>query len=262
MSETPDPVLIDRHDNGVVVVTMNNQKTRNALSPEMMKGMADAIEALSDTPEVRAIVLTGSAGAFCSGGDISRMAKDRQVIASRNSMRRTQRVISAIVNSPKPVIAAVEGSAFGAGMSLAAGADFTISAEGARYCAAFAKVSLAPDMGLYWTVSQRVGISWTKRLIMLASVVDSEQALKLGLVDEVVADGTALSRALELAAELAEMAPLTLAVTKAVFADGCLTLEDAFRAERDHQPMMFRSSDHPGAVDAFKTKTKFRFEGR
>ncbi|SFC27312.1 Enoyl-CoA hydratase/carnithine racemase [Tropicimonas isoalkanivorans] len=258
----PEPVLVERRDGGIVVVTMNNPKTKNALSPEMIRGLGAVLEELNGDASVRAIVITGADGAFCSGGDISRMAKDRQILDSRAWMRVTQKIATYVVNSSKPVIAAVEGPAFGAGMSLAAAADFAVAGAGARFCAAFAKVSLGPDMGLYYTVSQRTGVPQAKRLIMTARVVEVAEAQHIGLVDEVTETGAALPRALELAAELAASAPLTIAVTKAVFADGILTLEDAFRAERDHQPYLFRTEDHQGAVDAFKAKTPYTFKGR
>ncbi|MBD0416734.1 enoyl-CoA hydratase/isomerase family protein [Tianweitania sp. Rool2] len=241
---------------------MDNPKTKNALSPEMIRDLGDRLEALMGDWNCRAIVLTGANGAFCSGGDVSRMQRDRQVLDTRVYIGGAHRIIRAVVNGAKPVIAAVEGAAFGAGMSLVAGCDFVVASQRSKFCAAFAKVGLAPDLGLYWTLPQRVGLGRAKRLIMLAPTLQAAEAETIGLVDEVAADGEALARALVVAEQFAAAAPLSIAVTKAVYADGVLTLDDAFRAERDHHPMLVRSADHLGAIDAFREKRLPEFNGK
>ena len=173
-------------------------------------------------------------------------------------MTRNHRIVRAIVSGPKPVIAAVEGPAAGAGLSLAVACDYVVAGKGSKFSAAFAKVGLVPDLGLYWSLPQRVGLGMAKRMIMLAPVFAAEEAMALGIVDELTDQGAALPRALELAAEFAAVAPLSVAVTKAVYAEGCDTLEDCFRAERDHQPYLFRSEDHLGAVEAFRARKPVR----
>lgn len=258
--DVQNPVAIEQRD-GVAIVTMDNAKTRNALSPEMLKALGTALETLMEDRECRAIVLTGANNTFCSGGDISRMVKDRPILVTRAYIGLAHRIVRAMVNGPKPVIAAVEGAAIGAGMSLAAASDFVVASSKAKFCAAFAKVGLAPDTGMYWSLQQRVGIAQAKKLIMTARLFDGKQAASCGLVDELCEDGEALAHAVKLAHELAQMAPLSLAVTKAVYADGVLTLEDAFRAERDHHPYLVRSDDHLSAVAAFREKRKPDFSG-
>ncbi|WP_210317374.1 enoyl-CoA hydratase/isomerase family protein [Oryzicola mucosus] len=260
-AEHESPVKVEFKGN-VVVVTMDNPKTKNALSPEMIRDLGDRLEALMGDWNCRAIVLTGANGAFCSGGDVSRMQRDRQVLDTRVYIGGAHRIIRAVVNGAKPVIAAVEGAAFGAGMSLVAGCDFVVASQRSKFCAAFAKVGLAPDLGLYWTLPQRVGLGRAKRLIMLAPTLQAAEAETIGLVDEVAADGEALARALVVAEQFAAAAPLSIAVTKAVYADGVLTLDDAFRAERDHHPMLVRSADHLGAIDAFREKRLPEFNGK
>ncbi len=246
----------------VAVVTMDNAKTKNALSPEMIRDLGDRFEALMGDWNCGAIVLTGANGAFCSGGDVSRMQRDRQVLDTRVYIGGMHRIVRAMVNGGKPVVAAVEGAAFGAGMSLATGCDFVVASQRSKFCAAFTKVGLAPDGGLYWTLPQRVGVGLAKKLIMLAPTLAAADAEKIGIVDEAVADGEALSRAINIATELAAAAPLSMAVVKAAYADGILTLEDAFRAERDHHPMLVRSADHLGAIDAFREKRLPEFSGK
>jgi 2-(1,2-epoxy-1,2-dihydrophenyl)acetyl-CoA isomerase len=246
----------------VSTITMNNPKTRNALSRAMILELASKIEQLMGSRECRAIVLTGASGTFCSGGDISGMTEDRQVLDSRAWMNQAHRLIRSIVNGEKPVIAAVEGYAFGAGLSLATGADYVVASDAAKFCAAFAKVGLVPDMGLFWTLSQRCGIGEAKRLIMLALTLEASEAKSLGLVDQIVPAGAALEEAQKMAEAYAAAAPLPVALTKAVFARGCSTLDDALQAEVDYQPMLFLSEDHMAAVRAFREKQKPVFRGR
>ncbi|MCD2172249.1 enoyl-CoA hydratase/isomerase family protein [Rhizobium sp. C4] len=262
MSEDTDAPVRIEFKGPIAIVTMDNAKTKNALSPEMIRDLGDRFEQLMGDWNCRAIVLTGANGAFCSGGDVSRMQRDRQVLDTRTYIGGAHRILRAMVNGAKPVIAAVEGAAIGAGMSLVAACDYAVASQRSKFCAAFAKVGLAPDSGLYWTLPQRVGLGRAKKLIMLANTFAAAEAERIGLVDEAVDDGTALTRAIVVAEEFAAAAPLSIAVTKAVYADGVLTLDDAFRAERDHHPMLVRSADHLNAIDAFREKRQPKFEGK
>ncbi len=167
MSEEANSTVKVEFQGQIAIVTLDNAKTKNALSPEMIRDLGDHIEALMADWNCRAIVLTGANGAFCSGGDVSRMQRDRQVLDTRVYIGGAHRIIRAIVNGAKPVIAAVDGAAIGAGMSLVAGCDYAIASQRSKFCAAFAKVGLAPDLGLYWTLPQRVGLGRAKKLIML-----------------------------------------------------------------------------------------------
>ena len=223
----------------------------------MLAGLLDTFEDLVADETCRGIVLTGGHGAFCSGGDIAHMKSDRKILESRNGIWRNIKITRCIVAGPKPVIAAVEEPAAGAGLALAAASDYVVSARGARYSAAFAKVGLAPDLGLFWTPPQRVGVGRVKRLIMMANMIRAEEALAIGIADELCDDGAALDRALQVAGDFASSAPLAVALTKAIYADGAAgSVGDCFRAERDSQPFLFRSNDHKEAVAAFREKRK------
>ena len=145
--------------------------------------------------DCRCVVLTGAQGTFSSGGDISRMTADRQILDSRIWLKTAHRLVRAIVDAEKPVLAAVEGYAFGAGLSLATASDLVVAADNAKFCAAFARVGLVPDMGLFFTLAQRVGAPQAKRLIMLAEVVEARRAQELGIVDAIVPPGEALTQA-------------------------------------------------------------------
>jgi 2-(1,2-epoxy-1,2-dihydrophenyl)acetyl-CoA isomerase len=255
-----NPIGIERQG-AVAVVTLENAKTRNALSTAMIDALAEALDALDADRECRVIVLTGAGGHFCSGGDVSGMTPDRALLGSRRRIERAHRIIRRIVGAQKPVIAAVEGYAFGAGLSLAAACDYVVSSSAAKYCAVFVKVGLIPDMGLLWTLPQRIGLGESKKMFMSGRTLEAEEALRLGLIDQLVEPGASLDAALQQASALAEVSPLAVALTKAAYARGCASLDEALRNELDHQPVLYLSQDHNDAVAAFREKRTPVFKG-
>lgn len=245
----------------VAVVTLNNIKTRNALSRDMLAVLAERLDELSSHPDCRAIVLTGAEGHFCSGGDISGMSAERPLMVGRSRMELGHRVVRSIVGGPKPVIAAVEGYAAGAGLSLAAAADYVVSSGTAKYVSSFAKVGLIPDLGLLWTLPQRIGLPEAKRMFATARVVGAEEALQLGLADVVVDPAALLSTAIETARSYAAGAPLSMALMKSAYAKGLPTFESALRNEVDNQAALYLTADHREAVSAFLEKRSPVFKG-
>ncbi len=254
-------VLQERHG-AVAVVTLNNEKTRNALSRDMLFALAECLEVLNDDAEVRAIVLKGANGHFCSGGDVSGMSAERPLPVGRGRMVLGHRVIRAMLEGTKPVVAMVEGYAAGAGFSLAMAADFVVAAPNAKFVSSFAKVGLIPDLGLLWTLPQRVGLAQAKRIFYSARVVASAEAAQLGIVDELLAEGTDLQdRSLEIAAEFTANAPLSVALVRSALARGVTCLGDALAYEMDNQAALYLTRDHREAVDAFLTKRAPGFVG-
>jgi 2-(1,2-epoxy-1,2-dihydrophenyl)acetyl-CoA isomerase len=164
-----------------------------------------------------------------------------------------------MIAGAKPIVAAVEGYAFGAGLALAAASDYVVAGQGAKFCCAFTRVAFIPDLGLMYSLPNRVGFTKAKQLIGLAETFDAERALKLGVVDEVVATGAALVSALEVAERFAAGPPLAFEMVKSVFARG---LEAMIQAEIDLQPMAWLSEDHKEGKRAFFEKRKPRFVGR
>jgi 2-(1,2-epoxy-1,2-dihydrophenyl)acetyl-CoA isomerase len=245
----------------ISVVTLNNPKTRNALSRDLLLLLADKLESLRTDTSCRAVVLTGADGHFCSGGDVSGMAAERPLPVGRERMVIAHRVVRLIVEMGKPVVAAVEGFAAGAGFSLAMAADCVVASGSAKFVSSFAKVSLLPDLGLMWTLPQRVGLAQAKRLLMSARVVAAEEALRLGVADELCEAGQAVQRAREVAAELAAHAPISVALLKAAYARGINTLGDALAYEMDNQAALYLTQDHREAVSAFMEKRPPVFRG-
>lgn len=252
---TAAPVLV-RDDGAVRTVTLNRPDKRNAIDLDLRVALADAIEAADAEPAVRVIVLTGAGRAFCSGGDITtmeRMSPDR-------AMERTQlaqNVIRAIWRTPKPVLAAVEGSAFGAGTALAAACDRVVAARDVRFSTTFTSVGLAGDMGTYVSLPARVGAARARQMLMLPTPITAAEALAMGLVDAVVEPGEALASAYRDAERLAEGPAEAFGVIKALLADaGSLHPFDVLEREATHQSRLFDSDDFAEGIAAFREKRR------
>lgn len=256
-----DTVLIERR-NGVAIVTLNAPAKRNALSTEMRNALRARLVELGLERECRAIVLTGAGGQFCAGGDISEM-----VPASGDPLQATHRlhilhdVVRAIVGGAKPVVAAVEGTAAGAGFSLAAACDHVVAARDARFVAAFVRIGLVADCGLQLTLSQRVGHAQAKRILLTGETVPADRAAEIGLVDVLAESGAALDMAVAIAAGFAQLPPLALAMIKVSFARGAASLEEALSLEGDLQARLAMTADHEEAKAAFLARRKPSFTG-
>lgn len=261
MVEGQPLVLAEAAGEGIRVIRLNYPAKRNALSLELRAMLYEAFAAAMDDPAVRAIVLTGAGGAFCAGGDISSM-QNVAGVGGRQRLANLHRLVRLIAAGPKPVIAAVEGFAYGAGMSLALLCDQVVAATDAKFCCSFGKVGLMPDMAALWSVPQRVNAGWTRRLLMLAEEIDGARAAEIGLADQAVAPGAALDAALALAAKFASMAPLPIGFTKAALARGPQSLEAVLAQEADGQALLFNSEDFAEGRDAFLAKRKPVFSGR
>jgi len=164
-----------------------------------------------------------------------------------------------IVAGAKPIIAAVEGYAYGAGLALSCAADHLVADSSARFCCAFTKIAFIPDLALMYTLPRRVGFAKAKQLIALAETIDAARAERLGLVDEVTGPGGALARALELAERYADGPPLAFELMKSAFARD---LEAMIQAELDLQPYAWLSQDHEEGKQAFRERRKPKFTGR
>jgi enoyl-CoA hydratase/carnithine racemase len=243
------------------VITLSNPGRRNAFYPEMRQCVIETIEDFNANAAVRTIVITGADGHFCAGADLKRVAQrtDFGPLQVRSNFSTTHKLLQLIVGGDKPVIAAVEGDAFGAGFSMAVACDVVIASETARFGASFAKIGLLPDMGLLYTLPQRMGMPAAKRLMMLAETVDGRKAAEAGIADEAVAPGKAMDRALEWADKFADSAPMSLAFIKSAFAQGIGTLQDAMEAELNIVPLLATSDDHKAALAAFAEKRPFSF---
>jgi len=245
----------------VAVLTLNFPARRNAYCLQMRTQLRERLEAVFADAEVRAIVITGAAGHFCAGGDVSEM-QERTLLENRERWNLVTALIRLIALGPKPVVAAVEGSAMGAGLSIAALADYLVVARDAKFGAAFVKMGLMPDMGALWSLQQRVAPAKAREILGLARAFDGAEAGRIGLANEVVEPGQALQGALAVAQEYAVLPPVATALVKSALAQGAGTLDAAIRSEVEFQAVAMGSKDHAEAVRAFIEKRTPKFEGQ
>ncbi|EHR49231.1 enoyl-CoA hydratase/carnithine racemase [Saccharomonospora marina XMU15] len=262
---TTEDVLRREDAGGVRTLTLNRPKAYNSLTVELKESLLRELRQAASEDEVRALVLTGAGKAFCAGQDLKEhIGKLR---AGDDSPLRTvsehyNPIVKTIVDMPKPVIAAVNGPAAGAGAALAYAADLRIAASSANFMMAFAKVGLGPDSGASWTLQRLIGYGRALELMLLARTVESEEALRIGLVSEVVADEDLAARAHELAAGLAVGPTAAYSSIKSTMAAAARsTLDEALAAEDAGQARLGATADHAEAVAAFVDKRPPNFTG-
>lgn len=264
MSQTPeraDEIVRVERDGEVAIVSLNYPQRRNAFSLKMRETLYEVLYRLMHhDSDCRAIVLTGTNGVFCAGGDISEM-KERTVMEYRERNLLPLNIFRLLVEGPKAVVAAVEGFAMGAGVSLAAASDYVVTASDTRYACAFVKVGLLPDTGLFWSLAQRVGGGKARELMLTADEFNGEDALRIGFANQVTVPGESLPAAIEVARQYARMPPVAVAHLKSALAGGIGSLDEAIETEVNLQPILRRSQDHQEAATAFLEKRPAVFVG-
>ena len=251
----------------VGTILLNRPRAHNALTAEMKTALLAALRQAAASPEVRAVLITGAGPAFCAGQDLREHAElltAAQDGAAMDTVREHYNpIVLAIRSMPKPVIAAVNGVAAGAGASLALACDLRIAARGASFLMAFARVGLAADTGASWTLQRLVGAGRAAELLLLAEPLAANRALELGLVSQVVDDADLPAAASALAARLAMGPTAAYAGIKAEldYAAGH-DLAAALEQEAEVQAALGRTADHLAATAAFAQKQRPTFQGR
>lgn len=197
--------LIETRDAAVAILTFNRPSTMNALSNAMIAALLDALDRLSHTPDVGAILITGAGRGFCAGGDVNGMTTraERDFETRYQELRWIQQIPLRIRQSPKVVVAAVNGAAFGAGFGLALAADFRIVARSARFGAAFASIGYSGDFGTSHSLTRLVGPARARELLILNRRLDADEADRLGLVTRLVDDARLADEAIGFAHAIA-----------------------------------------------------------
>ncbi|MGE2692405.1 enoyl-CoA hydratase/isomerase family protein [Mycolicibacterium pulveris] len=254
-----EPVLRSSDTAGVRTLTLNRPARKNAINPQLWEELADALRAAARDPDLRALVITGAGGAFCSGADIS----TPEDIHPTHKLRRLTDVAVALHELTVPTIAKVTGVAVGAGWNLALGCDFVVATPESTFCQIFAKRGLSVDLGGSWLLPRLVGLQQAKRLVLLADTIDAEEARSLGLVTWVKPAEQIDAFVAELAQRLAAGPPVALAQSKALLNDGAnVTLREALANEARAQPGNFATEDSTEAYAAFAAKRAATFTGR
>lgn len=261
MSEDLDPRVTLEFDGPVAVLALNYPERRNALDIPMREAIYRRLVEANETPECRVIVITGRGDHFSAGGDIGSMA-DVSAEYGRWRVRHIGRIATAIVESPKLVICAVEGFASGAGLSIASASDIVVCSKTARFAAPFGKLGLMADTGLIWTLTQRIGIGQAKSIVLAGATVTAEVAARIGLVEHLTDAGGALAKAMDLAREAAELAPLSISFAKSLFARLPQSLSAHIAAEADAQGILFATEDFAEGRASFLEKRKAVFRGK
>ena len=259
-----DALIVDRAD-GVATLTLNRPESMNSLSLELKQSLVEAVADVSADDSVRAVVLTGAGRAFCVGQDL----REHQALldAGDPSPLRTvtdhyNPITVGLATMPKPVIAAVNGVAAGAGAGFAFACDFRIASKSASFLIAFANVGLSLDSGVSWTLPRLIGSARATAMSLLAEPVNAEAALDMGLVNAVVEPERVLPAAHELAARLAAGPTVGYAAIKESIAFAATsTLDAALAKEAEMQARTGATADHQAAVAAFVHKQKPTFTG-
>jgi 2-(1,2-epoxy-1,2-dihydrophenyl)acetyl-CoA isomerase len=248
-------------DGAVLTIALNRPDKLNAFDAAQHKAFSAALKEAAD-PEVRAVVLTGSGRGFCVGQDLTELSGGDRDVAGLLRGRWNRHVLG-LRGLEKPVLAAVNGAAAGAGLSLACACDLRIAADKAAFVPAFVTVGLVPDTGGSWLVPRLLGHSRAFEWMCSGRKIDAQEALAWGLVSEVVDTDAVLARTRERAAELAALPTRAIAMTKRLFQRAATTqLEDQLEVEAQLQVAATRTEDFAEGVAAFLEKREPRFTGR
>jgi 2-(1,2-epoxy-1,2-dihydrophenyl)acetyl-CoA isomerase len=249
-------------DGSIAVLTLDRPERLNAMADPMWDALYEHLGKIAVDDAIRAVILTGAGRAFCSGGDVTGMAKS-DIVSGRARSQRRHRTVQALYNLEKPVIAAVRGAVYGIGNALALACDLIVASDTAKFSMAFKKVGLVPDGGAIFFLTQYLGIARAKDLVYTARVVPADEALKLGLVMRVVPDDKLDSAARTLAVEMADSATYALALAKKMFQSMFVpTLEQLLEMETLASGAVRLTHDHKEGVEAFKEKRAPKFLGK
>ena len=260
------PVVLTSQKDGIATLVMNRPERLNALNNELSTALNEALGRFEADESVRVVVVTGAGRAFCAGGDLGQIRAGREKgdhTQLEPLLRAGMQAVIRMRTMAKPVIAAVNGVAAGAGMNVALGADIRIAAEEAGFGQNFAKVGLFPDYGGTYFLPQLVGPSRAAELFYTGDLITAQAALQMGIVNRVVPLAQLEAEVGALAKKIAQGPPLAIrAVKKVLFGDEKAALEAALEREVRQQLVCFHSEDCSEGIRAFFEKRAPNFQGR
>jgi len=257
-------------DGAVGVITLNRPESLNAMNPEMLDTMFRVAEKAAADPAIRCLVVTGNGRGFSAGGDVKAMASGGRgeggggsVLSGTEALRQQEEISRLLFEMPKPTVAAINGVAAGAGLSVALAADLRVSSDQARFTTAFAKVGFSGDFGGTWLLQRLVGPMKAKELYFMSDVFDAQRALELGLVTKVVPHDALMDETMALARRLASGPTLAYGRIKDNFVYGATnSFSDTLTREAENMVASGRTHDHLNAARAFVEKREPTFEGK
>lgn len=244
-------------EGSTLILTISNPEFKNALGPEIYAAGIEALNAAENNSEIRSVVITGEGSVFCAGGNLQRLQANRREApeVQAQSIEGLHNWIDSIRTYPKPVIAAVEGPAAGAGFSLALACDFCVAADNAVFVMSYSTVALSPDGGGSWSLARALPRALASELLMCGERISAQRLHDLGLVNRVSSAGGALSEALRLAEQLNARAPNALASIKELINEAPVsTLSQQLSSERDHFVRNLHHSNGGEGISAFLEK--------
>ncbi len=258
MSDASDLVIVDRHG-PTAVLRINRPEARNAVDTALRGALIDALEAAAIDPSVKSLVLTGEGSAFSAGGDIAgmkaRLASEPGIVAAegwKHQSRNTHRLVTVLAKLEKPVIAAVNGAAAGLGADLALACDAIIASDRAKFAYSYILRGLIPDGGGMYFLPRRVGLPMARQLIFTGRTVNADEALSIGLVDQVVPNDMLMETAIQRAADYGAGSAIALGLAKSILSRSHeMTIDDVLSAGAAAQGICYASPEHRQAVAAF-----------
>ena len=253
-------VILERPDDAIAVVKLNRPEVKNALNLPTREQLAKHFAELGTDEATRCIIVTGGDTVFAAGADIRDMAERTPVDLL---LRRTEKLWQPIADCPKPVIAAVNGYAWGGGCELAMHADIIVAGENATFCQPEVRVGIMPGAGGTQRLTRAVGKFQAMKMMLTGQPVSAREALAMGLASEVVADNAVMETAMKIAKTICSMPPLAiLQIKEAVLAGDDASLQTALMLERKAFQLLFASADQKEGLRAFLEKRKPEFKGR
>ena len=251
------PAQLTAQHGPVRVITFNRPERRNAIDIPDRRALLGALRDAFSDPGTRAVVFTGAGKVFCAGGDITSMDADAATLDKRLDL--AGELARLFVGAPLPLVSAVNGGAYGLGMSIAAACDVVVCDDTARFASSFGRLGLVADTGLAWTLTQRVGRSRAREIILTSRTVSTDEAHRLGLVDEVAPTSSLMDRALETAQHLATQSAPMVAATRELFADPDFNLETVLHHEKSTQLRLLAGGDFREGRAAFAERRTPKF---
>ncbi|MGF6861251.1 2-(1,2-epoxy-1,2-dihydrophenyl)acetyl-CoA isomerase [Rhodobacteraceae bacterium MBR-64] len=254
------PLLYTRSE-GVGRMTFDFPEKKNALDQAARKEMERIVTEVRDDDRVRALLITGSGGAFCAGGDINTFGGSSPM-AMRDRLKQQHRVTRMLYDLEKPVVAAVAGPAFGVGFSIALLADVILAAPSARFCQAYARMAIVPDGGALYLLARVVGAQRAKAMFLTAQVIGAQEARDMGIVHAIHDEDALDAQASALAARLAEGPTRAFGLGKSMLNRGLdCDFATYLEIEATAEAHIMQTGDHHEAVAAFREKRQPRFSG-